>query len=86
MASRITPGIPRIPTINAVIKFIPICNPQVAPIMLITYSNTTPIIELNTSFSITFNGTIKIFPIIIIPIIQAIYISDISTYTFPFVQ
>ena len=80
--SNIAPGIPNIPTIKAVIKFIPICNPQIAPIMLITYNKITPNIEFKINFRITFIGTIKIFPIIIIPIMQAIYISNILNSIF----
>lgn len=75
--SKIAPGIPNIPTITAVIKFIPICNPHIVPIMLIAYNKITPNIELIINFRIILIGTIKIFPIIIIPIIQATYINNI---------
>ena len=82
---RIAPGIPNIPTINAVIRLIPICNPHIAPTMLIIYNKITPNIEFKISFKIIFIGTIKIFPTIIIPIMQAIYISNIFISIFSIV-
>lgn len=51
--------------------FKPIWNPNVAPIILITYINIPPRTEFNSNLAIFFIGTIKIFPKINITIIQA---------------
>lgn len=73
----IAPGIPNIPTTKVVTRFIPICSPHIPPIRLIKYSRIAPNTELIISFAIIFIGTINIFPKMKIPIIHAIYISNI---------
>ena len=79
IANSTAPGIPSIPTTSAVITFIPIWNCHNAPTKLIMYKSTTPNIEVIINLPIIFIGTINTFPTIIIPIMQATYISNIFT-------
>ena len=62
--SSITPGIPSIPTSNAVIIFNPMWKLNIWPIKLIINIRIPPNIELPIIFIIPFNGTAKILPII----------------------
>ena len=64
MIKQIAPGIPSIPTIIAVKKLSPMCNPHIPPIRLIAKISKAPKIELKISFIIHFIGTINILPII----------------------
>lgn len=77
--SNTAPGIPNIPTTNAVTTFIPICNPHTVPTMLITYNNTAPKNEFIINLVIIFIGIINIFPTINIPIIHTTYTNNILT-------
>ena len=70
--SNIAPGIPSRPTTTLVITLIPICKLHAPPTKFIIYNNRAPSSELIISLTIHFIGTIKIFPIIIMPIMQLI--------------
>ena len=60
--NKIAPGIPNIPTTNAVPIFKPIWKPKFAPIRFIKNIIIPPTIEFPINFNIPFNGQANILP------------------------
>lgn len=68
--SKITPGIPKIPTKMEVPTFNPIWNEKAPPIKLIIKIRIPPKIEFAINLKIAFNGIENIFPTTHRPTIQ----------------
>lgn len=77
--SRITPGKPKSPTINADRKLTGICMLKAAPIKLKAISPTPPTMLLNISLQIILMGTNKIYPMTYKIIIPKAYASIMLT-------